>query len=253
MSHKASDVEDCHNSHNELADSAKADINAPITQTPARCPEGLALEKGTNAHRLADPQGSPREEERRYVAGAGPMSQFRNAIGPRQIHDASLTDEERILTQNLATPRQRQQAPICANDDKVDGAREPAEGDQSAGRNSEHGEGHAVSSAAKDGTAVKSSSKILQRPGGGGFLSDATAGIQNQRTALRHFVKQSKVLRFRDKMHNVRNWCNNSIDFSLEHPELWGCLIDLPEAATNAGAVGAAMTAAPSDLGERSR
>lgn len=67
---------------------------------------------------------------------------------------------------------------------------------------------------------MKSSSKNLQVPGGGGFLSDATAGIQNQRTALRHFVKQSKVLRFRDKMHNVRNWCNNSIDFSLEHPEL---------------------------------
>ena len=21
-------------------------------------------------------------------------------------------------------------------------------------------------------------------------------------------------------MHNVKNWCNNSIDFSIEHPEL---------------------------------
>lgn len=42
----------------------------------------------------------------------------------------------------------------------------------------------------------------------------------NQRTALRYFMKQSKVLRFDEKMHNVENWCNNSIDFSIVHPEL---------------------------------
>ena len=64
VSHKASDIEDCHNSHNELADSAKAELNAPIAQTPARCPEGLVLEKKDGARVPADLQGSPRKEER---------------------------------------------------------------------------------------------------------------------------------------------------------------------------------------------
>ena len=38
--------------------------------------------------------------------------------------------------------------------------------------------------------------------------------VNDHRTALKHFMKESKVLRFRDKMTNVKNWCNNQHEYA---------------------------------------
>jgi hypothetical protein len=52
-----------------------------------------------------------------------------------------------------------------------------------------------------------------------GVLSDVThTGTNN--TALKNFMKQSKVLRFREKMENVKLWRNNSIAFAAEHKSI---------------------------------
>ena len=37
------------------------------------------------------------------------------------------------------------------------------------------------------------------------------------RTNMRSFMKQSKVLRFSEKMHNVQVWRKNQINFAKEH------------------------------------
>ena len=39
------------------------------------------------------------------------------------------------------------------------------------------------------------------------------------RLALKSYVKKSKVLRFRDRMHNVRVWKRNCYKFQEKHPE----------------------------------
>jgi hypothetical protein len=49
-----------------------------------------------------------------------------------------------------------------------------------------------------------------------GYISDKTHTGTNK-TALKKFMKQSKVLRFREKMENVKLWRNDSIAFATEH------------------------------------
>ena len=52
-----------------------------------------------------------------------------------------------------------------------------------------------------------------------GVLSDVTHTGTNK-SALKNFMKQSKVLRFREKMENVKKWKNNSIAFAAEHKSI---------------------------------
>jgi hypothetical protein len=47
-------------------------------------------------------------------------------------------------------------------------------------------------------------------------LSDVTHTGTNK-SALKNFMKQSTVLRYREKMENVKKWKNNSIAFAAEH------------------------------------
>lgn len=49
-----------------------------------------------------------------------------------------------------------------------------------------------------------------------GYLSDMTHTGTNK-SALKNFMKKSKVLRFREKMENVKLWRNNSIAFAAEN------------------------------------
>ena len=52
-------------------------------------------------------------------------------------------------------------------------------------------------------------------------LSSAVISVKTHtgtnKSALKNFMKQSKVLRFREKMENVKLWRNNSIAFAYEH------------------------------------
>ena len=50
--------------------------------------------------------------------------------------------------------------------------------------------------------------------------ADEANDFDISRKALRKFVKKTKHLKFKEKMHNVRDWCNRSNVFSNEHPEL---------------------------------
>ena len=61
----------------------------------------------------------------------------------------------------------------------------------------------------------------------GDAVSDATAKEQNKRSALKQFMKQSRVLRFREKMQNVKLWRNSAIAFAAENESL----LELPPAA----------------------
>jgi hypothetical protein len=58
--------------------------------------------------------------------------------------------------------------------------------------------------------------KAKFKPLSSGVLSDRTPTGTNK-SALKNFMKQSKVLRFREKMENVKVWRNNSIAFASEH------------------------------------
>jgi len=60
-----------------------------------------------------------------------------------------------------------------------------------------------------------------------GVLSDVTHTATNK-SALKNFMKQSKVLRFREKMQNVKLWRNNSIFFAAENGEV----LENPQANT---------------------
>lgn len=48
-----------------------------------------------------------------------------------------------------------------------------------------------------------------------GVISDRTHTCTN-RSALKSFMKKSKVLRYREKMENVKLWRNKSIAFAAE-------------------------------------
>ena len=54
------------------------------------------------------------------------------------------------------------------------------------------------------------------RKGGDRHNSEDTEDY-NKRVALKQFVKESKVLRFKDRMANVRLWKNNSIAYAQRH------------------------------------
>lgn len=75
----------------------------------------------------------------------------------------------------------------------------------------------------KNKRILKESSKDKDKeeePAGVDAVSDATAKDQNKRSALKHFMKQSRVLRFREKMHNVKLWRNSAIAFAAENESL---------------------------------
>ena len=80
---------------------------------------------------------------------------------------------------------------------------------------------------------LKESSKEKDKeeePAGVDAVSEATAKDQNKRSALKHFMKQSRVLRFREKMQNVKLWRNSAIAFAAENESL----LEIPPSAEEA-------------------
>lgn len=61
-----------------------------------------------------------------------------------------------------------------------------------------------------------------------GVLSDVTYTATNK-SALKNFMKQSKVLRFREKMENVKLWRDASLTFAKENQ----AILERPQSNTN--------------------
>ena len=61
-----------------------------------------------------------------------------------------------------------------------------------------------------------------------GVLSDVAYTATNK-SALKNFMKQSKVLRFREKMENVKLWRDTSLTFATENRKI----LEQPESNTN--------------------
>jgi hypothetical protein len=75
---------------------------------------------------------------------------------------------------------------------------------------------------------LKENSKNEEEEGAAGDgNSDITAKDQNKRSALKQFMRKSRVLRFREKMQNVKLWRTNSILFAADN----SYMIELPAEA----------------------
>lgn len=61
-----------------------------------------------------------------------------------------------------------------------------------------------------------------------GVLSDVTYTATNK-SLLKNFMQKSKVLRFREKMENVKTWRDNSASFAAENK----CSLENPLSNTN--------------------